>query len=165
MSDLFVEGDHVAVPPSLPSDAPPWLKKAFDDLTEVDMGMFWNPAVKAWLELEKAYDYASPKTGNLSTTNRPKEIANWIKYGRKPSAAPTFKGEEALGKIAKEFWAWWKALQPSWRVWPREITLYKLPEQGEYGEEWTSLLQEKMLLSLRYLWYLQGPSEPIWPLM
>ena len=92
--------------------------KAFDDLTEVDMGMFWNPAVKAWLELEKAYDYASPKTGNLSTTNHPKEIANWIKYGRKPSAAPTFEGEEALGKIAKEFWAWWKALQPSWRVWP-----------------------------------------------
>ncbi|KAJ7164573.1 hypothetical protein C8R43DRAFT_855678, partial [Mycena crocata] len=73
------------------------------------MGAEWGALVDLWWRLEESTGFAS-KTKTLPTTNRPAQIGNWVKHarGNKPVITmPTF---------ANEWGAWWKSINPPWRL-------------------------------------------------
>lgn len=69
----------------------------------------WKALVAAWLVYEGRRDFEGNK---LSPKGRPKIIAEWIKWARKPTWLPS-----SFPKVAdfeREHVAWWKTLQPAW---------------------------------------------------
>jgi hypothetical protein len=61
---------------------------------------------------------------NLATKKRPQEISNWIK-SKKKDLVPSIKP----GPYGQRFMAWWRLLQPSWRI--DEDLLVRSATQGE----------------------------------
>jgi hypothetical protein len=65
----------------------------------------------------------------LATKKRPQKISNWIKSKNKdfvPSVNP--------GAYGKRFIAWWRLLQPSWRI-SEDLLVRSAPQ----GESWDGL--------------------------
>ncbi|KAJ7144737.1 hypothetical protein C8R43DRAFT_891142 [Mycena crocata] len=79
------------------------------------IGEKWSPAwadcVTRFLDFEKACGY--PETGpRIGGEERPSEIKDWVKGGRK------CVGKLGVnGSFAARWWAWWRELQPEARQW------------------------------------------------
>ncbi|KAJ7142539.1 hypothetical protein C8R44DRAFT_602789 [Mycena epipterygia] len=74
-------------------------------------GPGWAATVLRWTELECAYSF---KTGikPIATTGRPNAVHVWMKSSRPPNKPPTLE----LNAFMKDWWTWWCALSPAWRV-------------------------------------------------
>ncbi|KAJ7144888.1 hypothetical protein C8R43DRAFT_1130311 [Mycena crocata] len=70
--------DSESTVPVCPAKAPEWVQHALTQVTQPDLGAYFNAAVAAWLRLEKACGFKSP-SHRLSTDHRPTEIQKWIK--------------------------------------------------------------------------------------
>jgi hypothetical protein len=65
----------------------------------------------------------------LATKKRPQEISNWIK-SKKKDLVPSIKP----GPYGQQFMAWWRLLQPSWRI-DEDLLVRSAPQ----GENWQGL--------------------------
>ena len=65
--------------------------------------------LQVYIRFESA---AAPRTGSLSTTNRPTQIPCWIRSAR-TDAPPSWSNLKDYGTSVIK---WWSSLQPSWRV-------------------------------------------------
>ncbi|KAJ7705769.1 hypothetical protein B0H16DRAFT_1482125 [Mycena metata] len=86
-----------------------WAQKAKKMLLEGGLGGLWEEWVDQWWALERSTDFVTqPKTH--PTTSRPTEVGLWVKSARKgtPKVEPQ--------RFAKDWWAWWTAINPEWCV-------------------------------------------------
>ncbi|KAF8139161.1 hypothetical protein K438DRAFT_1552940, partial [Mycena galopus ATCC 62051] len=75
-----------------------------------EMGGDWLAIVRLWWMLEEQSSFAT-KTKSHPTTNRPKAVGVWVKYARK--GAPDIG---SVGEMETQWWVWWKAINPGWRL-------------------------------------------------
>ena len=111
--------------PSVPQDAPAWVKSAVKMLESEDWGATWKSAVHAW------YRYESEKhafEGNLrlGCTHQPPITARWIQLARPEAMTHEKAGTITTKNINVQFWKWWANLQPEWRVISHETTSRKV---------------------------------------
>ncbi|KAJ7754813.1 hypothetical protein B0H16DRAFT_1273614, partial [Mycena metata] len=74
------------------------------------IGDDWKAVVGLWWMLEEFTGFSS-QTTPLPTTARPEAVKIWVKNARK--TAPAIKSVE---KMEQEWWGWWTAVNPEWRV-------------------------------------------------
>ncbi|KAJ7206094.1 hypothetical protein GGX14DRAFT_568555 [Mycena pura] len=87
-----------------------WAETARSMLLEVEMGDDWKEVVSLWWTLEERWKFAS-STKSHATTHRPKAVGVWVKNAR--------KGNPDIGSASgmeREWWAWWKGINPGWRM-------------------------------------------------
>ncbi|KAJ7136986.1 hypothetical protein C8R44DRAFT_607865 [Mycena epipterygia] len=83
-----------------------------------DWGFEWAALVKDFFDFEGVWGYedAGPLT---PTTERPKQVGEWLGRGRKWESVVTIVelgGEGQDGMFVGQWWKWWKVLQPSERI-------------------------------------------------
>ncbi|KAJ3510788.1 hypothetical protein NLJ89_g4476 [Agrocybe chaxingu] len=89
-----------------------WFEKAKDQFRSEDLGDVWSRLLEQWeafQEEENTFDDSRV----LSAKRRPESIAMWIGRARLPTFRPTNPNAKA---DEEHFKAWWKGLQPAWRV-------------------------------------------------
>ena len=75
------------------------------------------------------------KQGRLATKNRPSEIAQWQKNGRKYAILPKI---EDLSQYRPSWQSWWWSLQPEWRQLSEGTVSRDMPDSLE---QWEGLCQ------------------------
>lgn len=95
-----------------PNGYPDWVSNALTVLQSTHLGSEWDLLITKWLAFEQTtgYDRGGEKLG---TQNRPRIIADWIKNGRSPKFHPEIKD---VGVLSAGVIAWWRGLQPDWRI-------------------------------------------------
>lgn len=100
----------LSIPP--PPVHPAWFLNCQKMFVELNLGKEWEALVSSWAAFEQRSRYTEVR--RLGSAGRPGVVGQWINRGRRPSSwrpdIPCLKIYEA------EFNAWWKSLQPTWRV-------------------------------------------------
>ncbi|KIP01351.1 hypothetical protein PHLGIDRAFT_44687, partial [Phlebiopsis gigantea 11061_1 CR5-6] len=91
---------------------PLWMSEAYDYLTAAQLGEGFDAALSWWAALERAYDFKTSSRG-LPTTSRPPQIGHWTQVLRRDLVKQPQIPDVA--EYGQQWWAWWRALQPSWR--------------------------------------------------
>ncbi|KIJ91103.1 hypothetical protein K443DRAFT_126330 [Laccaria amethystina LaAM-08-1] len=87
----------------------------------------WQNLITTFLHFEEA----SPPTGKLSTTSRPREVSLWIKRHLNKKHEPV----PVSGDYGSRFQLWWRAIQPDWRKQTDGPLSRDVPDK----ESWASL--------------------------
>lgn len=94
----------------------------------------YKATVELWVEFEQLIDVQGNKKTRLATSERPPALKAWLLLPRNLSRPPP------LGKLAiySSMWnAWWRVLQPAWRVETAgRLSSRKMPE-----ETWRELMK------------------------
>lgn len=127
------EEEQVAVMPTVPQDAPIYVKNAVGLCLWVEGDRLWQKVVDGWWRFDQATGFApsSKVLSRLPAAGRPKEVGTWISYAR----SSTFRPEVTLPRFAEEFAEWWRSMQPEGRkaLDDRFISLSK-PARTDWGE-------------------------------
>ncbi|KAJ7026241.1 hypothetical protein C8F04DRAFT_1190785 [Mycena alexandri] len=94
-------------------NAPKWAKAAkamLLDVGPVQMGEEWTGLLDTWWALEESMGFTTSRKTHPAT-GRPTAVKNWVKEARK--GTPNIGGAEAM---AAQWWGWWRAINPSWRL-------------------------------------------------
>ncbi|KAF7795563.1 hypothetical protein EIP86_006725 [Pleurotus ostreatoroseus] len=92
---------------------PSWVQDAYDKFKDADLGDEFKSIVESWIRLEKAYRWESLRQG-LQTNDRPEQIGYWMQHLRRDlRKLPQI---EDLDEYAQGWWAWWRGMQPDWRL-------------------------------------------------
>ncbi|EAU86990.2 hypothetical protein CC1G_08461 [Coprinopsis cinerea okayama7 len=86
---------------------PAYMKATWPYLLGLSLKRVWRSLLLAFASFEAQ----KPKTGNLSTDHRPKEVQAWIRSHKK-DVPPDVK----LEVFVDQFLRWYRSLQPAWRV-------------------------------------------------
>lgn len=92
------------------TDCDPAIKATLSLLRSENWGEEWEKTVTAWLQFEGTHGFNG--CSRILSTNRPVVIAAWIRCAR----SSTYKPRLNVNNMEHDFWAWWAALQPDWRV-------------------------------------------------
>lgn len=111
-----------------------WLPHALSGILQIDIGTHYYHLVVLLIELEYLHGYSNTG-GRLSHTNRPAEVKRWILTGR--SRTPIEIGN--VEAYAKNWWNWWRKLQPTWRVYDDTEKPINVVPPGQV-ERWECLL-------------------------
>ncbi|KAJ7503445.1 hypothetical protein B0H11DRAFT_1710992 [Mycena galericulata] len=97
----------------------------------------WAELVETWVKIEEAAGYENDG-GKLTSDERPAEVGEFLKGGRKWFHPPTVRNVGRLGRegtFVDRWWLWWRAIQPPEREWvagrlsrPEEMTWGSLPK-------------------------------------
>lgn len=85
---------------------------------EPELGDRWAELVRLWAKFEEKEGFKERK--KLGTKGRPLFIGEWIRYARSPTWCPSITDVPAL---ETSFQAWWKGLQPEWRMSEDRLTV------------------------------------------
>ncbi|KAF8176811.1 hypothetical protein K438DRAFT_1487426, partial [Mycena galopus ATCC 62051] len=89
---------------------PAWAENAKKTLSgDGRMGGDWDEVVALWWALEESFKFAT-STKSHPTTNRPDAVGKWVKNARKGLPAIAADG------FGKQWWAWWKGINPGWHL-------------------------------------------------
>jgi hypothetical protein len=104
---------HIATHPAIivENSWPDWFVKAHEHLTGPDLGPAFEGIISKYVAFEKLAGF-SPERRNagFGSKNRPSQVAWWVGCGRKATPKIT-----DIPGFAKQWWLWWKGLQPTWR--------------------------------------------------
>ncbi|KAJ7056028.1 hypothetical protein C8F01DRAFT_1257845 [Mycena amicta] len=103
----------LAIQAALPKEVEPWVPNVLDEVSGVVLGDNFVGLVRALVELERGYGWKNG-LGRLATTSRPRQVGDWINNYRK--ATPAKCGIGNLSVFQQQWWAWWRANQPRWRM-------------------------------------------------
>ncbi|KAJ7681051.1 hypothetical protein DFH06DRAFT_948515, partial [Mycena polygramma] len=78
-------------------------------LLAVEMGEEWEGLVGLWWRLEEDAGFVCG-TKPHSPTLRPKVISGWVRSAR------TSQPQVSLLTFPKEWWSWWKDINPKWQL-------------------------------------------------
>lgn len=113
-----------------------WLPAAFA-FVNVDLGKEYASFVGQWIDWEMS-NLEAKKSSRLKSTFRPPELENWIRKQRytKPKNTVILKPERVQA-FADHVWAYWCALQPSWRTMAANGRMPLI--STTYGKDWMPL--------------------------
>ncbi|KAL0568245.1 SERTA domain-containing protein 3 [Marasmius crinis-equi] len=87
----------------------------------------WLDVVRKWLVFERREGFEGKK---LATRGRPTWVTDWVGRGCNPTYLPEHHDAH---KVVKEWWGWWKELQPKWRKFSeRDRPLVSYPQTGSW---------------------------------
>ena len=90
---------------------PDWFVKAHEHLTCPDLGPAFDGIISKYIAFEKIAGFSpEPRNAGFGSKNRPSQVAWWVGCGRKATPKIT-----DIPAFAKQWWLWWKGLQPTWR--------------------------------------------------
>ena len=92
---------------------PPWVSKSLDLFRSTSLGPEWDELVAGWLHFERTTEFMG--VSKLGHQNRPPAIGDWIQRARSPTFHPNIVD---LGTYSSNFDAWWRSVQPYWRMDP-----------------------------------------------
>lgn len=127
------ESDYVA---ELPPDCPKWFSDSYVYLRAPSLPAQYASLLSTFVLLEQSSSFVSSRgpAHSLGKKHRPEAVGWWIARAR--SGMPPLPD---LGKYSTDFWAWWIALQPTWRVITAPLdTPTPLPSQ-EIAGSWHEL--------------------------
>ncbi|KAJ7437708.1 hypothetical protein FB451DRAFT_1416690 [Mycena latifolia] len=81
-------------------------------------GIGWAAAVSNFFDFEAACGYGT-EGSQISTKGRPQAVKDWIARARNWTTLPKIgrvRTQGLVGTFARDWWAWWKALQPDEHV-------------------------------------------------
>jgi hypothetical protein len=110
-----------------------WLPYALSSILEVDVGTAYYHLIVQLIELEYLHGFLN-NGGRLSYTDRPAEVKRWIATGR--GHTPIEIGNVDI--YAKNWWRWWKRLQPAWRKYDNKDSKNNTPPGNV--DDWDCLL-------------------------
>ncbi|KAJ7507609.1 hypothetical protein B0H11DRAFT_1664186, partial [Mycena galericulata] len=87
------------------------------------LGAGWKGLVDLWWKLEESTKFATSVKSHPPRL-RPKQVGVWVKNARKGTPALE------VGAFSKQWWVWWRAINPDWRE--REGDLLK-DGDGNWG--------------------------------
>ncbi|KAJ7649147.1 hypothetical protein DFH06DRAFT_918972, partial [Mycena polygramma] len=131
--------------PAPPNEAEAWFKARYAEVSKKDLGDSFNAVLRLFIELERGYRWTVGAVRGLSSTNRPSQVASWVSLGRGGRGGWISNGVGpkivSLAVFDAAWWAWWKELQPKWRVQdggrPGRFTRDTYPPRRK--ENWSSL--------------------------
>ncbi len=91
--------------------APAWVSKALELFQSTSLGPEWDNLVSSWLRFEQTAECVG--VSKLGTQNRPPAVGEWIQRARSPTFHPNIDNLEIY---SSNFSAWWRSLQPAWRL-------------------------------------------------
>ncbi|KAJ7120548.1 hypothetical protein C8R43DRAFT_839723, partial [Mycena crocata] len=99
--------------------------------TRKDMNDGWGDLVEKFLDFEEACGYVDKGT-QIGIDERPTEIWEWLRKGRRWHVPPKIKNLGRCGEAktyVDNWWLWWRSIQPGERdwvggmlTWPNKIT-------------------------------------------
>ena len=90
---------------------PEWFVKAHEHLTGPDLGPAFDNIISKYITFEKLAGFLPERrNAGFGSKNRPSQVAWWVGCGRKATPKIT-----DVPGFAKQWWLWWKGLQPTWR--------------------------------------------------
>ncbi|KAJ7051045.1 hypothetical protein C8F01DRAFT_1342962 [Mycena amicta] len=132
----------LALKSTIPAEAA-WLPNVLDELLGEPLGGSFAGLVECLVNVERAYHWRNG-LGHLATSSRPPQVHSWIQNYRK--ATPAKCGITDVGVYSAQWWAWWKANQPCWRMYdererplraqdvpPNDVKWEKLVVPGQNG--------------------------------
>ncbi|PPR06473.1 hypothetical protein CVT24_002573 [Panaeolus cyanescens] len=120
----------VKVKESAFKNCPDWLAPWLTYLRDASQEQDWQRLVAKIID----YEHKGAIKKQLSTTNRPQEVADWIKRHKHKKTEPMDVNSSIFGDQLK---AWWTCLQPKWRQVPGPDGL--LSRAVPSDEDWVSL--------------------------
>ncbi|KDQ31341.1 hypothetical protein PLEOSDRAFT_1102316 [Pleurotus ostreatus PC15] len=96
-------------------EAPKWYTEGAAKFSEVDRSVYgdqWFVLVNLWKGQEERYGYLS-NGPEMSKLHRPPQVGTWVKSARFFHRIPNIPDPI---EFAEQWWAWWRAANPSWRV-------------------------------------------------
>ena len=90
---------------------PDWFSKSLHLFQSEQLGSVWVSLLKEWKAFEAMKNYQ--ESGRLPSKGRPAVVDMWIAQARSVTWRPSISHVEGY---AGTFKAWWKDLQPEWRV-------------------------------------------------
>ncbi|EMD32326.1 hypothetical protein CERSUDRAFT_77357 [Gelatoporia subvermispora B] len=127
---------HVSI--ALPERVPmKWLEEAKEFLYTANLGPSWPECIQLWLQMESECGLGS--MGRLGAVeHRPAEFSKWFTSGRNYKKVPAVQDTKAYGT---SWLAWWRALQPHWRISSTAPSSSSLPPAvyEDPSNDWKSL--------------------------
>lgn len=102
---------HGTSPSAFPPNVPSWFPTASAMLRSEPLGEMWFEAVSLWEAFEAMEGFAPAL--KLSSTHRPPLVSQWIQRAQSSMWRPAIHD---VDEVADKFMAWWRVLQPGWRV-------------------------------------------------
>ncbi|RDB29488.1 hypothetical protein Hypma_015378 [Hypsizygus marmoreus] len=99
------------------ASAPAWFSQALGMFQSENLGDKWTALLRVWAAFQSREKYVN--NGLLPARKRPACVGDWIARARAPGYRPTVK----LSTFEVDFRAWWKGIQPKWRVSPDDYVL------------------------------------------
>ena len=91
---------------------PSWFKDAHQLLPSQDLGPEFTSLINQLIKFEKLTDFAAgERSAGFRSDKRLPEVRFWISRGR--TTQPKISN---LANFEKNWWKWWKGLQPPWRA-------------------------------------------------
>ncbi|KAJ6456356.1 hypothetical protein C8R47DRAFT_996291 [Mycena vitilis] len=135
-------------PPPPPRPLPPkprpawpaaWFRDVFAQISRETLAMPYQALLRAYMEFEESRNWV--QKGGLPQLPRPAQVGQWIRdrRGLRDGRAKDKPAEILhLGSFKTNWWAWWTALQPSWRgAWRgqrRAGVVDTVPEGADWGK-------------------------------
>lgn len=101
--------EHICV--SSADAHPAWVSKALALLQSEPLGPEWDGLVRSWLQFEQ--DAGLESGHKLGSQRRPRVVGDWIQRARTPKFRPEITNPD---QFVEDFDAWWRGLQPDWRL-------------------------------------------------
>ncbi|KAI0069654.1 hypothetical protein K474DRAFT_1569359, partial [Panus rudis PR-1116 ss-1] len=107
---------------------------------EFDGGDLWDQITDDWVQFELACGLVKDKKSpRMSTSQRPSEITTWIRYKRAIDYVPEVQATR-LPVFRSNMVAWWKNLQPAWRVENTTELPFLQPADSLETYDWSCLM-------------------------
>ncbi|KAF9489946.1 hypothetical protein BDN71DRAFT_1400707 [Pleurotus eryngii] len=98
-------------------EVPKWYTEGAAKFSEVDWSVYgdqWFMLVNLWKGQEERYGYLSNvRPHPVPILHRPPQVGTWVKSARFFHCIPNIPDPM---EFAEQWWAWWCAANPSWRV-------------------------------------------------
>ncbi|KAL1713348.1 hypothetical protein EV715DRAFT_211822 [Schizophyllum commune] len=121
-----------------PPNAAPWFAQNFAQLDRHELGASYARLLERWLALEAANNFEIGKGSRIKmTVPKPTLLKDWIQAGR-ASRAKRLPHVGDVDGFARSVWAWWVAMQPSWRK--VDATGSVQPRRIRAGDSWGASL-------------------------
>lgn len=166
-----VHGTHTTSPPDMHAtptsldrdldvdnvkDLPPWMVPARDALNIAFAKTDQGRIAQLWCKFELLIGKQEGKV-RLTTRGRPQQIPDWMQRHRLYDKTPLIPNPSAFGFVWR---AWWKTMQPGWRV---EGGEWPLSRQTAVNEAWTEIMKGGqngfVLVLLSLSWWLAATES------
>jgi hypothetical protein len=110
-----------------------WFIPVYKEFASHNLGRKWYQLLELYLKWEAAHKYErGDDTSQLSSHKRPTQVSRWLSSDRSRGKRPNIVTTVSFGNSVI---GWWKAIQPNWRIWPRN----GWPLTDRYGDKWETL--------------------------
>jgi hypothetical protein len=139
---------------------PSWMTDARKRFESVFTAANEKSIVELWLEFEELLGYPDDRKIRLTKDMRPQQLSDWMQRHRLWDKAPPVDKASEFGATWK---AWWKTLQPEWRIPDDDAHPWPLVRDLPQNERWQKLVKGGrngfVLVLLSLTWWMMREKD------